>query len=99
MSSIVTTAHLRTNANMRTCPSEVMLHLGPLLPPPDPPDEEKRLQTMRVLGLDAETWPPDPMLDTMCTTVGKIMDMPQVGEPRCMLRFSRISQGCTLFRI
>ena len=49
-------------------------------PIPPPPNEDKRMETIRMLGLDAQKYPPDPMLNAMCSTVSKLMDVPMVGE-------------------
>ena len=49
--------------------------------PHSPTDEEERRETMKVLGISGDKFAPDPMLDSMCKTISKLMDVPIAGKP------------------
>ena len=49
--------------------------------PHSPADEEERRETMKVLGISGDKFAPDPMLDSMCKTISKLMDVPIAGSP------------------
>ena len=36
---------------------------------------------MKVLGIAGDKFAPDPMLDSMCKTISKLMDVPIAGSP------------------
>lgn len=49
--------------------------------PHSPSDEQLRQETLKVLGIAGESMAPDPMLNSMCKTITRLMDVPIAGEP------------------
>lgn len=48
--------------------------------PQYPHNESLRMETIRALGIDGDSFPSDPMLNSLCKTIAKLLVVPIAGQ-------------------